>query len=139
MDVNLNTTFEPAPAPTQYAPASAPANTPAPVSAPPQYTPAVETQTTNNKPNGNAATESVLQTHRQAVEELDKAIGEINKSIAPFSRQMNISVHEKLNRIMIKVMDTEKNEIIREIPPKKVLDAFAASLELAGILIDKKS
>jgi len=73
-----------------------------------------------------------------SMEMIEKALEQINKSIAPFSRHMDISIHSKLKRIMVKVMDTQKNEVIREIPPEKVLDAFAKSLELAGILLDKK-
>jgi flagellar protein FlaG len=37
---------------------------------------------------------------------------------------------------MVKVMDINTNEVIREIPPEKVLDAFAAALELAGVFVD---
>ena len=70
-------------------------------------------------------------------EVLEKTLHQINRSIAAFDREMHIRVHEKTNRIMVKVMDTEENKVIREIPPEKVLDAFAQALELAGILLDK--
>jgi flagellar protein FlaG len=70
--------------------------------------------------------------------DLDKALAKINKSLLSFNREMEVSVHDKLNRIMVKVMDTKENKIIREIPPEKVLDAFAKALELAGVLIDEK-
>nr|AGS52120.1 flagellar protein FlaG protein [uncultured bacterium contig00034] len=73
------------------------------------------------------------------MDSLEKAIEQINKSISSYSRAMEISVHEKTQRIMVKVLDTEENKVIRELPPEKVLDAFARTLELAGILIDKKS
>ncbi|MCL2664106.1 MAG: flagellar protein FlaG [Defluviitaleaceae bacterium] len=69
---------------------------------------------------------------------IQKVLEQVNKSITTYNREMNISVHEKTQRIMVKVMDTEKKEVIREIPPEKVLDAFARTLELAGILLDKK-
>jgi flagellar protein FlaG len=69
---------------------------------------------------------------------LDKALVKINESLAAFSRELQVSVHDKLNRIMVKVMDTKEKKVIREIPPEKVLDAFAKALELAGVLIDEK-
>jgi len=72
-------------------------------------------------------------------EGLEKAIEKINKSISSFNRYMNISVHQKTHRIMVKVMDAESNEVIREIPPEKALDAFARALEIAGILLDERS
>lgn len=39
---------------------------------------------------------------------------------------------------MVKVVDTQTNEIIREIPPEKTLDMFVKMLELAGIFVDEK-
>lgn len=70
--------------------------------------------------------------------ELDATLKQINQLMASFHRRMEISVHSKLNRIMVKVVDTEQNKVIKEIPPEKVLDAFAKALELAGVLIDVK-
>ena len=84
------------------------------------------------------------QTKQQAepppsMEVVERVIEQINKSLAAYSREMHISIHNKLKRIMVKVMDTQENKVIREIPPEKVLDAFARTLELAGILLDKRS
>jgi len=69
---------------------------------------------------------------------VEKAVEQINKSIFTFNREMHISVHKPTNRIMVKVWDTRENKVIREIPSEKLLDAFAKSLELAGILLDVK-
>jgi flagellar protein FlaG len=71
-------------------------------------------------------------------EYLQKTIDHVNKSVYAFNRELKVSVHDKTKRIMVKVMDTSDNSVIREIPPEKVLDAFARTLELAGILVDKK-
>lgn len=66
------------------------------------------------------------------------AIERANKSLAGTNRKFEISVHEKTNDIMVKVIDTESNEIIREIPPEKILDLVAKLWELAGILVDER-
>jgi flagellar protein FlaG len=83
--------------------------------------------------------ERETQTEVKSMDGLERALEQINKSISGFRRHMQISVHQKTNRIMVKVMDTQKNEIIREIPPEKALDAFATALEMAGILLDRRS
>lgn len=70
---------------------------------------------------------------------VEKTVEEINKAISTYNREMRISVHEKTRQIMVKVMDTQEKKVIRELPPERVLDAFARTLELAGIIIDKKS
>lgn len=66
------------------------------------------------------------------------AIERANKSLAGTNRKFEISVHEKTNDIMVKVIDTESNEVIREIPPEKILDLVAKLWELAGIIVDER-
>ena len=66
------------------------------------------------------------------------AIERANKSLTGTNRRFEISVHEKTNDIMVKVIDTESNEVIREIPPEKILDLVAKLWELAGILMDER-
>ncbi|SNS48820.1 flagellar protein FlaG [Anaerovirgula multivorans] len=71
-------------------------------------------------------------------EQVVKAIERANKSFEPFDRRFEISVHEKMNAVMVKVINTMNDEVIREIPPEKILDMVAYMLEVAGILIDEK-
>ncbi|MNP87072.1 flagellar protein FlaG [compost metagenome] len=49
-----------------------------------------------------------------------------------------MSVHEKTHQILVKVLNKETGELIREIPPEKTLDLVAKMMEIAGILIDEK-
>ena len=70
--------------------------------------------------------------------DLDDAINEVNKAIADYNRRFEFSVHEKTGSIMVKVINTETNEVIREIPPEKLLDMVAKLWELAGIIVDKR-
>jgi len=85
-----------------------------------------------------AAPEEQQQERKGSSELLDKAISEANKKLVGYNRQFEYSVHEVTKDIMIKVVDTETHEIVKEIPPKKTLDAIAKMWELAGILIDEK-
>ncbi|MDR5659794.1 flagellar protein FlaG [Serpentinicella sp. ANB-PHB4] len=71
-------------------------------------------------------------------EELTKAIEKANKGFEPFGRQFERAVHEDTNRVMVKVIDASTEEVIREIPPEKVLDMVAYMLEFAGILVDER-
>ncbi|GAB6086320.1 flagellar protein FlaG [Alkaliphilus crotonatoxidans] len=71
-------------------------------------------------------------------EELNKALDKANKSFQAFDRKLEVSIHEKTNTIMVKVIDSTNDQVIREIPPEKILDMAAHMLEVAGIIIDKK-
>lgn len=46
--------------------------------------------------------------------------------------------HKRTNRVSIKVIDRDTDEVIREIPPEKSLDMLQKMWELAGILVDEK-
>ncbi len=67
-----------------------------------------------------------------------EAIERVNKAIEGSGRRFEYSVHEKTNEIMIKVIDENTKEVIREIPPKKILDMVANMLEMAGLLVDER-
>lgn len=47
-------------------------------------------------------------------------------------------IHDKTNRIIIKLVDRETQEVIKEIPPEKTLDLLAKRMELAGVLVDQR-
>nr|MDE7477119.1 flagellar protein FlaG [Lachnospiraceae bacterium] len=47
-------------------------------------------------------------------------------------------IHEKTNRVTIKLVDRETQEVIKEIPPEKTLDLLAKRMELAGVMVDAK-
>jgi len=71
-------------------------------------------------------------------EEIIKAIETANKSVRSFDRRLEFSIHEKTKEIMVKVIDTNTDEVIREIPREKILDMVAKMWEMAGILVDEK-
>lgn len=66
------------------------------------------------------------------------AIERANRAISGANRRFEISVHEKTNGIMVKVVDTDTNEVIREIPPEKILDLVAKMCEMAGLIVDER-
>jgi len=69
---------------------------------------------------------------------VSEAVERINRAIEGSSRRFQYSVHEVTNDIMIKVIDETTNEVIREIPPKKILDMVASMMEMAGLLVDER-
>lgn len=75
---------------------------------------------------------------RVSPDKVKKAVNEINQKIRPTHTSCQFSYHEKTNRITIKVIDDDTEEVIREIPPEKALDMLAKTLELEGILVDER-
>lgn len=66
------------------------------------------------------------------------SIGKANKVMTIAGRSLEFSVHEATNDIMVKVINTETKEVIREIPPEKILNIVAGLMELAGLLVDER-
>ncbi|WP_025688190.1 flagellar protein FlaG [Paenibacillus zanthoxyli] len=70
-----------------------------------------------------------------------KAIMELQKTIDAIQgpqRLMEISIHKETHAVMIKVKNKETGELIREVPPEKILDAVAKMMEVTGLIVDKK-
>lgn len=65
-------------------------------------------------------------------------IEKANKALDGGNRSFEFSIHEATNEIMVKVIDTDTNEVIREIPNEKILDMVAKMWEMAGIFVDER-
>lgn len=72
-------------------------------------------------------------------EELILAIESANKHFEIYDKRLEFSIHEKTKEIMVKIIDSQSNEVIREIPSQKILDMIANMMELAGLLVDEKA
>ncbi|WP_040211197.1 flagellar protein FlaG [Clostridium polynesiense] len=72
-------------------------------------------------------------------EELDKALEKLNTFLRDENTHAVYEIHDKLNDVMIKIVDDNTKEVILEIPPKKILDLVAKMCELVGVLVDEKA
>lgn len=71
-------------------------------------------------------------------QEVIQAIEKANKHIKVYDRRLEFSIHETTKQIMVKVIDTESDTVIREIPSEKILDMVAHLWQVAGIMVDEK-
>lgn len=71
-------------------------------------------------------------------EEVERATDKLNRLMGFIEKKMKFEVHEKSHRIMVKVIDDKTGEVLREIPPKKILDMLSSFTEYIGLLVDKK-
>ncbi|NLM70138.1 MAG: flagellar protein FlaG, partial [Firmicutes bacterium] len=66
----------------------------------------------------------------------------LNKTMKIFDRGLEFTIHEDTNRIMVRVVDRSDHnneEVIREIPPEKILDMIAAFMDMIGLLVDQRA
>ena len=67
----------------------------------------------------------------EAIEKLKHA-GEI------FNRRLDFRVDEETNRVVVKVVDTATDKVIKEIPSEQLLQLVAKIQEMIGILVDEE-
>lgn len=72
-------------------------------------------------------------------EELEKVVNGMNDFLkASPNTHLKFQFHDELNEYYVTIIDDVTQEIVREIPPKKMLDMFAAMTEYIGLMVDKK-
>lgn len=69
-------------------------------------------------------------------EQIKQAVEKLNKNMS--NSEAVFGIHEKTNRVTIKIVDKETKKVIKELPPEKTLDMIAKVWEMAGILVDEK-
>ena len=67
----------------------------------------------------------------EAIEKL-KSAGDI------FNKRLDFRIDEKTNRVVVKVIDTKTDKVIKEIPPEQLLHLVARIQEMIGLLVDEE-
>ncbi|KMK77433.1 flagellar protein FlaG [Alkalihalobacillus pseudalcaliphilus] len=77
------------------------------------------------------AVEPTKQVVQQHVHELNKITDSMNASV-------RFALHEDLDEYYVEIVDRVTNEVIKEVPPKKLLDIYAAFRDTISLFFDKK-
>ncbi|MGE7944161.1 flagellar protein FlaG [Lysinibacillus xylanilyticus] len=71
-------------------------------------------------------------------EKLEQAVNTINEFLQINHNASKFVLHDGLDRYFVQVVDTQTEEVVKEIPPKKLLDAFYEMQKLLGMIVDEK-
>jgi flagellar protein FlaG len=71
--------------------------------------------------------------------ELKKKVEQLNKAAEALDRRFQFVIHQETHRIMVKVYRKDNDELIAEIPPKRILDVLAKIDKEMGLLVDTKA
>ena len=71
-------------------------------------------------------------------EKVEQAVNDLNKFLIPAKTSVRFEFHEKLEEYYVTIVDQNTKEIVKEIPPKKLLDIYAAMSEFLGLIVDEK-
>lgn len=71
-------------------------------------------------------------------EKLEEVVKGLNEFLQPSHTSLKFELHDELQEYYVQIIDERTDEVIREIPPKKLLDTYAAMMEFVGLLVDRK-
>lgn len=69
---------------------------------------------------------------------LEPAIQTVNEVLETTKKSSKFVLHEGLDKYYVRLVDSETEEVIKEIPPERLLDAFYELQKLAGMIVDEK-
>lgn len=66
------------------------------------------------------------------------AIEHINKIVSGANIELRHSIHKATNTVMVTLVDKDTNDVVLEIPPQNVLDAYVERMTLNGLFLDER-
>ncbi|MDI6617556.1 MAG: flagellar protein FlaG [Clostridiales bacterium] len=70
--------------------------------------------------------------------DLNFAVHIANEVLSKGSTRLKFEIYGISNSVVVKVLNNETGEVIREIPPEKIIDMIDKFCEMAGILVDER-
>ncbi|MFO8156047.1 MAG: flagellar protein FlaG [Thiohalospira sp.] len=74
-----------------------------------------------------------------SLEDLRKLMDDMDEVAQSFRRNLSFSVDEELGRTVVRVLDAETDELVREIPPEYMLELARNMERIRGILFDESA
>lgn len=71
--------------------------------------------------------------------DLEQTIKDMQKVAEAFNTRLSFSVNQKLDSIVVKVVDSQTDKVVREIPPAELQHVYEAIRETIGLLFDHKA
>jgi flagellar protein FlaG len=69
--------------------------------------------------------------------EIERTLKEIQHLSGIYNRRLRFSFNEKLNQMIVKVVDAETDRVIKELPPKEIQRVHMRIREVLGLLFDE--
>ena len=71
-------------------------------------------------------------------DKLQQAIDVVNDFLEINDSSSKFVYHEGLERYYVTIVNRDTEEVVKEIPPKKLLDAFYEMKKMVGMIVDEK-
>jgi flagellar protein FlaG len=79
-------------------------------------------------------------THKEIDKKLlEKVVDKLSQQFRGKNTSLNFSIDDKTKSLVVKVIDSDSEKVIRQIPPEEVLAIRARIQELLGAIFDKEA
>ncbi len=69
---------------------------------------------------------------------LPQAVKQLEQIVQAFDRNLKFKIHDGTQSVMVQVLNSETNEVIREFPSEQILDMVSMfQKQLSGLFVDK--
>lgn len=86
-----------------------------------------------------AATEPAKELPPAEMAELEKAVENLNQALQDIKRELRFSVDDDTGRTIVKVINADTDEVVRQIPSEQLLNAVRHMEQQAGLLLDTEA
>lgn len=70
--------------------------------------------------------------------EMRQIVDELAKMARSFNRRLEFSINEDTNQVIVKIIDQDSGDVVKQIPPEDVVRVHARIREAIGLLFDQK-
>ncbi|HEY3315686.1 MAG TPA: flagellar protein FlaG [Bacillota bacterium] len=70
--------------------------------------------------------------------EIERSLETINRAAFAADERVSFVLHDGSGRLMVQVLNGSTGEVIKEIPPREILDAEARIREMIGLFLNEK-
>lgn len=72
-----------------------------------------------------------------SAQKLEQAVEQLNKTMMTYNTELRFQLHTESNEMQVSVINSQTEEVIRKIPPDKILNIVAHFKEILGVLVDE--
>lgn len=82
--------------------------------------------------------EQVGDWERTHLQELEESIKKLNETAETFETELRFRAKEESERVTVEAVDSETEEVVREIQPERVINMVAQIQNLIGLFVDTR-
>lgn len=82
---------------------------------------------------------TATQTAKPTLDQVKQAVDQIQQIVRPLAQSLQFSIDEDTHNTVVKIVDTETNKVIRQIPSEEMLQMAKALDKFTGLLMKQQA